>query len=180
MSSENTEIFSLKPNKWSFLLLRQWIWLLLVIILLCLIWVLIVPSDILIPIYFFLILMIIIWLIRLITSIIEYKKENYTFNLDNINHNHWTIFTWWTVDIQINKITQVYSRLGFIENLLFKTGSITIKTAWSWSWKIYLKSVNNPMKIYEHIQKMMQQNGFKLKKENLVQEAKPHFLWIFW
>jgi hypothetical protein len=39
-----------------------------------------------------------------------------------------------------------------------------------------LKNVNAPLEIYEIIQEKMRKNGFHLKKDKLVQTAKPHWL----
>jgi len=51
-----------------------------------------------------------------------------------------------------------------------------IKTAGSSSGKVILKSIDNTMNLYEEIQKRMQKNGFRLKKEKLVQREKPHII----
>jgi hypothetical protein len=51
-----------------------------------------------------------------------------------------------------------------------------IKTAGSTSGKVLFKSINNTMGLYEEIQKRMQKNGFRLKKEKLVQKERPHFI----
>jgi hypothetical protein len=54
-----------------------------------------------------------------------------------------------------------------------------IKTAGSMSGKVLFKSIDNTMDLYQEIQKRMQKNGFRLKKETLVQKERPHLIGIF-
>ena len=111
---------------------------------------------------------------------ISYNKEKYILTDKKIIYHYGTLFSDNSVEIQLSKITQVSAHLWFIEQKLFKTGRLMIKTAGSSSGKVILKSIDNTMNLYEEIQKRMQKNGFRLKKEKLVQREKPHIIWIFW
>lgn len=111
---------------------------------------------------------------------ISYKKEEYIFENKKIIYNNWTIFSDNSVDLEIKKITQVSLILPFLENKIFWTWKIIIKNAWTNSEKIVLSNIKNPVKIYEKIQELMRENGFHLRKDKLVQEAKPSVLWVFW
>lgn len=166
----------LKPNKNSYILFSSWVfWFLIVLLLLSVIASIFYNPIIVVSILIWVILLISFWL-----SSISYKKENYTFTPSKIIYTYWWLFSDNTVEININKISQVSCHIWFIENIFFKTGHITIKTAGSTSGKIKLRSIENTLSYYWEIQKRMQHNGFKLTKENLVMEAKPHIIGAFW
>lgn len=132
-------------------------------------------------------IMIIIWIIWFFILItlsyffitIIYKKENYIFSEEKIIYHNWSIFSDNSVDIPVKNITEVKLVLPFVENILFKTGKIIIKTAWSAQEKTVLKNINNSEEYFEKIQDLMRKNWFHLKKDKLVQETKPHTLWVF-
>jgi membrane protein YdbS with pleckstrin-like domain len=73
----------------------------------------------------------------------------------------------------------VRSRLGFIQNKLFGTGNLYVKTAGSSASKIQFIHIENTLEVYEELQKRMKKNGFSLEKDKLVQTAKPHPLGVF-
>lgn len=125
------------------------------------------------------VLAIICWISYWLSNI-SHQKEKYIFQWKKIIYTYGWLFSDNTVEIDISKITQVISNIPFLENIFFQTGNITIKTAGSTSGKIRLKSIENVLFHYEEIQKRMQQNGFHLKKENLVMEAKPHVIGAIW
>ena len=132
-------------------------------------------------------IMIIVWIIWFFILItlsyffitIIYKKENYIFSEEKIIYHNWSIFSDNSVDIPVKNITEVKLVLPFVENILFKTGKIIIKTAWSAQEKTVLKNINNSEEYFEKIQDLMRKNWFHLKKDKLVQETKPHTLWVF-
>jgi len=109
---------------------------------------------------------------------IAYEKEKYTLWDTKIIYQYGTLFSDNTVEIHISKITQVGVHLWFIEQKLFQTGSLVIKTAGSSNSKIIFKAIDTPMHLYQEIQTRMQANGFQLKKQHLVQTQKPHILWV--
>lgn len=175
MSSNNEDI-NLKPNLYSFLLVWN-SWLIGTLILTVVLFVMSLFSYVFIGFFIF---SLIVLLISFAFVYIAYKKEKYTITGSKIIYSFWTLFSDNSVEININKITQVILHLWFIENKLFKTGKLIIQTAWSSSSKVKLKSINNPKALYEEIQNRMQNNWFRLKKENLVQSEKPHIIWVLW
>ncbi|PZM82334.1 hypothetical protein DLH72_04145 [Candidatus Gracilibacteria bacterium] len=108
-----------------------------------------------------------------------YKKEEYIFSGNKLIYNYGTIFSDNSVELNIDKITEVTMVLPFIENLIFKTGQIQIKTAGSSTSKTIFSNLDNTNLYYEKVQEIMRMNGFHLQKDKLVQEAKPHPLGIF-
>ena len=128
-----------------------------------------------------------IWIVFLILTAliymwfnIKYKKEEYIITDRKIIYNYWNLFSDNSVEVNLNKITQVSSILGFIQYKIFWTWNLRIKTAWSDSSKINFKNILLTMDIYENVQWRMRKNGFHLLKDKLVQTTKPHWLWIIW
>lgn len=107
-----------------------------------------------------------------------YRKEEYEIRKDKIIYNYWSIFSDNSVEINLNKIVQVHTVLGFFQNAFFKTWTILIDTAWSNTSKLILKNIDTPLEFYEIIQEKMRENWYELKKDKLVQTAKPHWLWV--
>lgn len=120
---------------------------------------------------------IIFWIYYIWISIC-YKKEQYIFSKNKIVYHYWNIFSDNSVDLSIDKITEVTMIFPFVENLIFKTWHISIQTAWSSTSRTIFSNLKNPLEVFENIQEFMRQNGFHLKKDKLVQEAKPHSLWV--
>ncbi len=110
--------------------------------------------------------------------LVQYKKESYTITDRKIIHNYGTIFSDNSIEINLDKVTQVSSVLGFVQYKLFKTWTLIIKTAWSSSSKIRLKNIEGTMDIYQNLQGRMQKNGFHLQADTLVQTTKPHWLGV--
>ena len=166
---EKSPDLELKPNKMSFMVLHNWGIILFFVALITLF----------INIY--------IWGILLLLTILSYyfrfvtyKKSFFTLTDRKIIYKTGTILTDNTVEINLDKITLVKSRLGFIQNKLFKTGWLLVKTAGSNNSKVHFFHINETMKTYEELQSRMKKNGFHLQKDQLVQIAKPHALGVFW
>lgn len=107
-----------------------------------------------------------------------YKKEKYILKQNKIIYHYWNIFSDNSVELNIDKITEVTMILPFVEHLIFKTWKIQIKTAWSMASKTIFSNLIEVKEVYEKIQEIMRTNGFHLRKDKLVQEAKPHSLWV--
>ena len=120
-------------------------------------------------------LLTIIWLFLI--SIV-YKKEQYHLEADHIAFDFWGIFSDNSMELKYNKITQVTLHQRFLERYIFHTGTIKIWNAWSSQSFVSIKNIINSQKCYEDIQERMRANGFSLKKENLVQKEKPHWIWV--
>lgn len=107
-----------------------------------------------------------------------YKKEEYIFDNNKIIYNYWNLFSDNSVEIKVDKITEVKMIMPFLENIFFKTWHILVSTAWSSTVKTIFSNLKKTPEVFEYIQEMMRQNWFHLKKDKLVQEAKPHTLWV--
>ncbi|MCD6229734.1 MAG: PH domain-containing protein [Candidatus Diapherotrites archaeon] len=110
---------------------------------------------------------------------VSYNKEKYIFFADKIIRKSGTIISDSETELVIRNVTHIDMKLPFIEQKLFKTGSIAIESAGSGLSEIYMSSINKPEKIYEHIQDMLKSNGFSLSKTELVQQEKPSTIGVF-
>lgn len=176
LENETLQDISFKPNFYSYVFLRHSAFTFLLFV------------TVIFFILFFIHIAFFIWFVffGILSAIvyifvkIAYNKEKYIITDKKIIYHYGTLFSDNSVEIQMSKITQVLVRLWFVEQKLFKTGRLMIKTAGSTSGKVLFKSINNTMDLYQEIQKRMQKNGFRLKKETLVQKERPHFIGIFW
>ena len=166
---EKEEDNVIKPHKLSYILLWSPVLLLLIIT--------IISFFISLP----------VWLVFLIfTSLIyfwyniKYKKEEYIITDRKIIFHYWNLFSDNSVEVNLDKVTQVSSILWFIQYKIFWTWNLIVKTAWSDNSIIKFKNINSTMDIYENIQTRMRKNWFHLLKDKLVQTTKPHWLWIVW
>ena len=110
--------------------------------------------------------------------LVRYRKEIYIPESKKIIAHSGTIISDNTTEIAYDCITEVRMRLGFWQQLFFKTGDIIINTAGSAASKLILKNVDQPEKYYEEIRDHMRDNGYHLTQDTLVQEARPHMLGI--
>ncbi len=176
LEKEISQDIHLKPNFYGYIFLwhRGFSFLLLLTLIFFVLFL--IESVFIVGFIFFIILTVIVY----IFIKIAYNKEKYIITDKKIIYHYGTLFSDNSVEIHFSKITQVLVRLWFIEQKFFKTGYLMIKTAGSTSGKVLLKSINNTMDLYEEVQKRMQKNGFRLKKEKLIQKERPHFIGIFW
>lgn len=108
----------------------------------------------------------------------QYSKESYEFGKDALIYRSGTLFSNAETRVEYRKITQVVAYVGFVQDLVFKTGTLFLKTAGSSAAKVSVRHVDAPLELYDEIRRRMQANGFALKKERLLQHAKPHMLGV--
>lgn len=84
---------------------------------------------------------------------VMYKKEEYEIFSDKIIFRSGTIFSDNSREIAFDKITQLTLRLGFWQNLLFKTGDIIVMTGASGA--IRLEAMDVPNEKFLMIQEKM-------------------------
>jgi len=155
----------LKPNKLAFLL--SWFWIKLLIFSFL---VLIFDKTIAT-------ILLIIAVTIIFYELWKYNKENYEILEDKIVRHYWDWFSDNSVEVQYRRIVEVKLTLPFIESLLFKTGIITISTAWGWD-TIYLLHINKPQQIYNQILENLHKSWYNIWDWDLVMEMKPSTLWV--
>ena len=105
---------------------------------------------------------------------VMYRKTEYELGVSKLTIRSGTPFSDASTDIDFDKITELTARLGFWEQVFFKTGSLHVSTGGMG--KVVLTNLDSPLENYEKIQDYMRDNGFHLQKDSLVQEARPHVL----
>ena len=105
---------------------------------------------------------------------VMYRKTEYELGVSKLTIRSGTPFSDSSTDIDFDKITELTARLGFWEQVFFKTGSLHVSTGGMG--KVVLTNLDSPLENYEKIQDYMRDNGFHLQKDSLVQEARPHIL----
>ena len=105
---------------------------------------------------------------------VMYRKTEYELGVSKLTIRSGTPFSDSSTDIDFDKITELTARLGFWEQMFFKTGSLHVSTGGMG--KVVLTNLDSPLENYEKIQDYMRDNGFHLQKDSLVQEARPHVL----
>ena len=105
---------------------------------------------------------------------VMYRKTEYELGVSKLTIRSGTPFSDSSTDIDFDKITELTARLGFWEQMFFKTGSLHVSTGGMG--KVVLTNLDSPLENYEKIQDYMRDNGFHLQKDSLVQEARPHLL----
>lgn len=126
----------------------------------------------------FLVVAVILWVFFWL-FMISYKKEKYIIKDTKIIREFWNIFSDNSTEVLFKRAAIIEAKRPFIQHLLFKTGYITIKAAGSSSSKFRMLNMKDVLWKYALMQEKLQENAFHLKKEKLVQTARPHFLGIF-
>ncbi len=145
--------------------------------------ILIVPTIILyflnLPLSYPFILYIVLMSIIYLHLSKKYQKERYIFKGDKIIMKTGGIFADKETELIITNITHVELKLPYIRNKLFGVGDINVESAGTGKSEVKLSSIANPKEMYEYIEQIMKANGFKLKKDNLLQQEKPNKIGVF-
>ncbi len=107
---------------------------------------------------------------------IRYRKETYIFKDNRIIMKGGSFFSDYETELVVKKITQVSMNLPVLEHYLFKTGSIDFKAAGSSGVEISLANIANPNDFYKTVMDIMENNGFSLKRDELLQKENPNVL----
>jgi len=110
---------------------------------------------------------------------VKYHKEQYFFHDDKLIYKGGSLFSDFERELSVKNITHVTMMLPFVENKLFNTGYVRIESAGALTTEIFLRSVANPRGLYENVIRLMKKNGFKLSREKLVEQERPHSLAVF-
>ncbi|MBU2265705.1 MAG: PH domain-containing protein [Candidatus Omnitrophica bacterium] len=117
------------------------------------------------------------WLYLLLK--IRYSKEKYLFYSDRIVHQGGGILSNFETEVKAVNITHASLYLPFVENKLLRTGYVNIDSAGGRNAEITLSSVAEAEKVYQKLIETMQQNGFKLARQKLIQQERPHTFAVF-
>ena len=104
---------------------------------------------------------------------VSYKKQKFIIKSDKIIEKSGGIFSDSEKELNIRNITHLQLTLGYIEQKLFQTGSVTIESAGSNFSEIGMSSMSNAVDIYEKMQELMVENGFQIQRKEVLTEDKP-------
>lgn len=121
------------------------------------------------PAAFFVVLMVYTYL----DMMAAYQKTSYEIQADRIVHHTGGLFSDNTTNLPFRNVTQVEMKLPYLEFTFFKTGHLAIHAAGSAAGKVDLHSIAVPEEIYEVLLGRLEQNGFELRREALIQREKP-------
>jgi|GEM_PF-1668518 len=107
---------------------------------------------------------------------VRYRKEEYILRNNRVIMKGGGIFSDYETELVIKNITQVTMKLPFIEKKLFGTGSIEIKAAGSSASEIRFSNIEKTNDVYQKVSKTMEENGFNLSRDKLLQQEKPNLL----
>ena len=138
-------------------------------------WMLVWKFTFVLPVVFWILL-----IVGFLWRLVKYKKEKYTLTDRKIVYHFWNLFSDNATEIALDRVVQVKTTLWFVQNLIFKTWNIQIKTAWSSNSTANFRNISMAMNLYEKLREKMKKNGFHLEMNKLVQEERPHWLWIVW
>jgi uncharacterized membrane protein YdbT with pleckstrin-like domain len=102
-----------------------------------------------------------------------YRKEEYILKEDKIIRKSGGLFSDAEQELYIKNITHLKLNLGFVQQKLFSTGSVIIESAGSQAAEVVLSSVENPRKIFDHLQEKLKEAGFQIDRTELLEEETP-------
>ncbi len=128
--------------------------------------------------FVFFVVFVILSLLGFVLLKIMYNKERYLIQDNQIVYWYGTLFQDNEIKLNMKKIVQVKTVLWFFQWYIFGTWSIVIKSAGSGSTNIVINNVQKPLQLHTLIHSVMKENWFNLSKEKLVQETRPHTIWV--
>jgi membrane protein YdbS with pleckstrin-like domain len=136
-------------------------------------------KELFFPLILGIIILGIIWTIyKFINLKVAFKKTSYQFFDKKIIVKRGTLFSDNSIELVVKNITHVIMIKPFFVNKFFGVGNIIVELAGSASSEGFLFYIDKPEIIYENIKEIMQNNGFSLKKEKLIQEEKPNIIGV--
>jgi len=126
-----------------------------------------------------LLLFLLVTALTFIARLFQYEKEHYELHPDRFIYKGGGLASDFERELIVKNVTHVTVRQPFLENLIFKTGSVSVQSAGALDTEIHLKNISDPVGVYQRILAILRQNGFQLSRENIVQKEHPHRLAVF-
>ncbi|MFT5387279.1 MAG: membrane protein YdbS with pleckstrin-like domain [Candidatus Omnitrophota bacterium] len=109
----------------------------------------------------------------------QYKKTKYTLYKDRIIYQGGRILSDFENELNYKNVTRVSLIIPFVENYFCATGRVLVESAGAAKTEVSFISVADPKTLYLEIIENLKNNGFKLAKDNLIQQERPHPLAVF-
>lgn len=167
-----------KPHFWSFMISRclllsifAWIFASIIVLLIfsepLIRWWVLIPYIILITFCYY-------------ALYVSYKKEYYSFEGNKIIRHYGTIFSDNSLELQLHRTAIISLVRPFLLDIFFATGHVVVSAAGSGNASFVLQHMKHPKEIYADIESRLQTAGFHMERSKMIQEARPHWLGIFW
>ena len=124
--------------------------------------------DIQISVWFILGPAILLMIYNVLNIQAQYTKTKYTIYKDRIIFHGGSLFSDFENELNYKNVTRLSLILPYGENFFCKTGHILVESAGAATTEINFKSMSNPQALYNEILSALKENGFQLKKENLI------------
>lgn len=108
-----------------------------------------------------------------LTASVAYKKEIYRVFPRYIAASRGGIFSDQTNELEFQNVTHVRQRLPWIRYRFFKVGDVIVESAGSSASEVVFRSVRDPDGLYAMLQEKLRDNGYSLRKSELLHEEQP-------
>lgn len=119
----------------------------------------------------------VVWLIVLVPLVygahIAYTKERYEIHANHLVCHRGGVFSDGRTELDVRNITHVRLRLPWIRHRFFKIGDVRIESAGSAASEITFEAILRPEDVYEQVQELMRNNGYALKRSEILHEESP-------
>ncbi len=105
---------------------------------------------------------------------VAYGKERYEMHADHLVRHYGGLLSDGRNELDVRNITHVRLRLPWLRHKFFDIGDVRVESAGSAQSEITFESVKEPEKLYADIQQIMRDNGYSLKRGEVLHEESPN------
>ena len=104
---------------------------------------------------------------------VSFGKERYEVHDDHLVRHYGGLLSDGRSELDVRNITHVRLRLPWLRHRFFDIGDVRVESAGSAQSEITFESVKEPEKLYADIQEIMRNNGYSLKRGEVLHEESP-------
>jgi membrane protein YdbS with pleckstrin-like domain len=120
------------------------------------------------------------WVVLLGLSVyganVAYGKERYEVHGDHLVRHYGGLLSDGRSELDVRNITHVRLRLPWLRHKFFDIGDVRVESAGSAQSEITFESVKHPEQLYADIQQVMRDNGYSLKRGEVLHEESPNMV----
>jgi uncharacterized membrane protein YdbT with pleckstrin-like domain len=117
-------------------------------------------------------------LISAVTTAAAFKKESYEIKDGFIRATKGGLFSDAEVELDVRNITHVKQYLPWVPFKLFGVGDLLIESAGSADSEVRMRAMTDPDRLYAQLQDLMQENGYSLRRGQLLHQEQPNTLGV--
>lgn len=111
-------------------------------------------------------------------ALIAFRKERYELYPNHLRCHHGGLVSDELTELDVRNITHVKLRLPWIRHKLFGVGDVFVESAGSGGSEVALNSIQDPERVYDEIQQLMQRNGYSLARGEVLHEERPDLIGV--